>query len=168
MDPLDTFQLPEPYQKYHINKDGDVYNTKTNRKLKWWMSKSGYKYLSLWIGGKQFNRSVHRLLGLTFISNPNQEPNIDHIDRNKLNNNLGNLRWASVQENCINKDYRYNPLTNTKGVTPSKNGKRYNVTLFRNGRKIWLGVYDYIDEAMTVYEDAVADWSDPTKTTLIF
>lgn len=45
---------------------------------------------------------VHRLLAIAFIPNPNNYKEIDHIDRNRANNALSNLRWVSRHENCMN------------------------------------------------------------------
>jgi len=48
---------------------------------------------------------VHRLVGETFIDNPCNKPEIDHIDRNGLNNHVENLRWVTRAENCLNRVY---------------------------------------------------------------
>lgn len=44
-------------------------------------------------------RSVHRLVAQTFISNPNNEPQINHLDENKRNNAVNNLEWCSAKKN---------------------------------------------------------------------
>jgi hypothetical protein len=49
--------------------------------------------------------SIHRLLGLQYLENPDNLREIDHIDRNKLNNNLENLRWVSRQTNNQNRSW---------------------------------------------------------------
>jgi len=53
------------------------------------------------------NKSVHRLLAEYYIPNPDNKPSVDHIDRNKLNNRLCNIRWATFKEQRANqKVYR--------------------------------------------------------------
>ena len=45
---------------------------------------------------------VHRLVAQSFVPNPENKPEIDHIDRNRQNNNVENLRWATKSENMLN------------------------------------------------------------------
>lgn len=80
---------------YLINKRGDVYNTKTKRILKHSHSNTGY--YTVFVEGK--NRTLHRLLAMTFIPNPDNLPCINHKDGNKLNNELSNLEWCNHSHN---------------------------------------------------------------------
>lgn len=58
--------------------------------------------------GKRVNKMIHRLMAETFLPNPDNLPEIDHIDGNALNNNLDNLRWVTRLEN------NNNPITLSK------------------------------------------------------
>ena len=46
---------------------------------------------------------LHRILARHFLPNPDDLPQVDHIDRNKTNNSIENLRWVSNSENCRNR-----------------------------------------------------------------
>lgn len=61
--------------------------------------KKGYLQLCLLKGGKQYSCAVHRLVAMTFIPNPENKPQVNHIDLNKRNNNIGNLEWCDGKEN---------------------------------------------------------------------
>jgi len=69
------------------------------RILKQIINGSGYYLVCLHILGKQKNHHIHRLLSDHFIPNPDNKPQVNHIDGNKLNNNIKNLEWATSSEN---------------------------------------------------------------------
>lgn len=63
------------------------------------LSKRGYPTFRFSDKGKQFNYRVHRLVGAAFIPNPNNYPQINHIDENKTNNHVENLEWCTAKHN---------------------------------------------------------------------
>jgi hypothetical protein len=79
------------------NRHGEYFISEKNKKKT--ISRSGYYVCSL--AGKTF--LVHRLIALAFIPNPNLSKYdcINHIDGNKLNNNLDNLEWCDRKQNNI-------------------------------------------------------------------
>ena len=60
----------------------------------------GNGYLRVTIHQKAY--AVHRLVAETFLPNPEHKPTVDHIDRNRANNNLSNLKWADLHEQQVN------------------------------------------------------------------
>ena len=95
---------------------------------------NGYKIISLFRDGKQYCKSIHRLLGLTYIPNPENKKCIDHIDRNKLNNKLDNLRWATHSENNKNVGLKKNNKTGIKYLCwcNERNRWRYKGKRYKN------------------------------------
>ena len=59
----------------------------------------GYYRVNLTKNGKQKTELVSRVVAKAFIPNPDNLPQIDHIDGNKLNNDISNLHWVSISEN---------------------------------------------------------------------
>lgn len=70
------------------------------------ITSDGYRRVSI----KCKTYYVHRLVAETFIPNPDNKPSIDHIDRNRANNDVSNLRWVTTKENA------YNQKNNIPGV----------------------------------------------------
>lgn len=96
------------HPQYLVYRDGRVWSKKRNIFIKQHINTYGYYVVSI----DYKTISIHRLLGIHFISNHQNKPCIDHIDRNRLNNNLTNLRWVSYHENSSN---RGGQSTNTSG-----------------------------------------------------
>ena len=65
--------------------------------------KTGYYFVSFSMGSRSKKKTfrVHKGLAETFIPNPESKPLVNHIDGDKLNNNLDNLEWVTYQENSI-------------------------------------------------------------------
>lgn len=83
---------------YWINENGDVYS-KRKRFLVAHKDRYGYLKLGLSKNGNRYWFTIHRLVALNFIDNPNKKPCVNHIDGNKLNNSTSNLEWCTVTEN---------------------------------------------------------------------
>lgn len=78
--------------------------------------KEGYKNIVLCINQKRKTFRLHRLVAIAFIPNPDNLPEIDHIDGDRTNNHLDNLRWSTRKANANN------PITR-KRVSESKTGE---------------------------------------------
>ena len=69
------------------------------RVLKTPLDKYGYKKAVLFNKGKRTYTTVHRLVALSFITNPNNLPEVNHKDGDKLNNYWKNLEWCTTEDN---------------------------------------------------------------------
>lgn len=84
---------------YEVSEEGVVRNIKTHKIIQGGISTSGYKMVSLYSENKRLHKQVHRLVAINFIENPENKPQVNHIDGNKLNNNVDNLEWVTGKEN---------------------------------------------------------------------
>lgn len=71
-----------------------------SKNLKKTKDKNGYLFVAL--GANSKNKKIHRLVAQMFIPNPENKPEIDHIDGNPQNNNVENLQWVNRKENINN------------------------------------------------------------------
>lgn len=85
---------------YQVSNYGRVWNVKTQRYLGGTVNNHGYKIITVTAkNGKRKKESVHRLVALAFIDNPENLPFVNHKDENKTNNNVENLEWCSAEYN---------------------------------------------------------------------
>lgn len=89
----------EEFQNYEVSNTGLVRNSK-GKVLKTFVQNGGYEVSSFPNGlGGSAKRSVHRLVALAFLDNPENLPEVNHIDGVKLNNDSDNLEWISRKDN---------------------------------------------------------------------
>ena len=127
----ENFQMKENWKeikgfngKYYVSVNGEIYSVPAKRILKTCVSNKGYELVCLKSpDGKRKQYTVHRLVALTFVPNPENLPLVNHKDENKLNNKAENLEWCT---------YSYN---NTYGEHLSKKSR----TLHNPSRKeCWI------------------------------
>ena len=87
--------------QYHIKENGEVWGIRKNRcyLVNGWITNKGYR--SYTINGKSIEG--HRLVAEKYLSNPNNYPQVDHINRVRHDNRVENLRWVTRQQNCDNR-----------------------------------------------------------------
>ena len=114
----------EGFEHYIIFEDGIIMN-QFGKEMKPWENHDAYYQYSLSKNGKRKNFTLHRLLALTFIPNPDNLPEVDHIDRDRSNNNLENLQWVTKLENLQNKGEYKNNTSGIKNISKCRNGWRF-------------------------------------------
>jgi hypothetical protein len=85
---------------YHVSNLGRVKRVATNRVLQPYRNKAGYLLVYLCKNGKRKTHRIHRLVAQSFIPNPENKPEVNHLDENKINNMVSNLEWSTRKENC--------------------------------------------------------------------
>jgi hypothetical protein len=89
-------------KEFLIYENGDLFNLKTNKKLKSFDNGVGYLRVGIYVGDNKHKPVyIHRLLAQSFIPNPNNKIEVNHIDGNTKNNDLSNLEWVTKSENAL-------------------------------------------------------------------
>ena len=84
------------HRDYLIGKNGTVFSLKTQRQLNIYVGDTGYVKVKI----ARETKLVHRLVAETYIENPENLPQVNHIDNNRLNNNVENLEWVTNARNA--------------------------------------------------------------------
>ena len=85
---------------YGITSCGKVWSYRNKKFLTPGADSSGYLCVNLYKDGESKNYRIHRLVAEAYIPNPDNLPQIDHIDNNKNHNYLNNLQWITNKDNC--------------------------------------------------------------------
>lgn len=136
------FKEIKGYEHYLVSDSGEVYSLKSNKILKPDIDKDGYEIYR--ISNEENKRKAfkgHRLVGLTFIENPDNLPIVNHIDGNKRNNHLSNLEW------CTN-EYNVQHAVKTGLMTPYTRG---------------IEIYDIFKECVVSRFNSYDDLANLTK-----
>lgn len=107
-------------------------------------------YLKVCLNKKSY--LVHRLI---FLMHHGYLPElIDHIDIDKLNNKVENLREADKELNSWNRDLQVNNTSGFRGVSWNKAAQKWHAYIKIKGKRKHLGLFDTAEEASKAYEDA--------------
>ena len=97
---LDIYENGDVYRhpRTITTKTGKVYNYK-GASIKGSNNGNGYFNIKLWDGKRNHHFYVHRLVAINYIPNPNNLPEVNHIDGNRSNNHVSNLEWCDRTHN---------------------------------------------------------------------
>lgn len=147
------------FSNYTIDETGVVVNTHTGRQLKSSVNvKNGYVYVYLCKNGKMSGHLLHRLLAIHFIPNTHGYSDVDHIDRNRQNNQISNLRWCNRSQNLINRRVKNE---DSRNIYYSKSRDRYIVEVKREGKKTYIGSAKTLEEARQILNRSAMSLSAP-------
>lgn len=97
---MENWNTISEFPDYEISTEGLIRNKRTGHIKSSYIGKRGYPVVSLQREHKQYLRTVHILLARTFIPNPLNRTQVNHIDGDKTNFALSNLEWCTSKENA--------------------------------------------------------------------
>lgn len=139
-------------ENYEVSTLGQVLNVKTGR-LIGSKGHDGYMHAIIKIDGIVKNKRIHSLVWQAFGKGiPSRIKVVDHIDRNRSNNNFENLQLISFREN-VHKDTP--TVSGVIGVHWNRTKKRWIAVIMLAGIRYKLGARKTINEAKTLYDEAL-------------
>jgi ribosomal protein L22 len=144
--------------RYKISKSGKIMNSIVGNIIKPWLNTRGYESVTLRKDGKQKSLKVHKLMAINFL---NHEPSgmnrvVDHIDGNKLNNNLENLRIVSQRKNTHNTYMK--KYSKYVGVSFDKRSQKWVSNIRINGKGKFLGSFKCELAAAHAYNKKIIEY----------
>lgn len=95
----EIWRTVEEFPQYEISNFANIRHKENCKNRKFSIGKRGYPIVSFRKNGKQYVRTLHIIFARAFIPNPDNKPQINHKDGNKLNCSLSNLEWCTNKEN---------------------------------------------------------------------
>ena len=137
---------------YMITDDGRLYSVRSGKWLKPNTDKYGYYYYIVSINSVRTTVKPHRAVAEAFIPNPDRKPTVDHINCNRKDNRVSNLRWATWKEQ------KHNPITEERmkrvlanidyhAIGSLRNFGRRETAVYKDG--VQVGVFGSLLEAAT-------------------
>ena len=134
---MEDWKTCKGFDNYSVSSDGRIRNDKTGCVLKpFKVGAIGNQYYAVDLHGT--TRKIHRLVALAFISNPENKPQVDHINGDHFDNSVSNLEWVTGSENCI---HAYSSLNKVR-LTGHSNPYSKKVVRLEDGK-----VYGSLQEA---------------------
>ena len=132
--------------RYIIYSDGTIWSNIRNKFLKPHKNNVGYQMVSVSINRIITKKTIHRLVAESFIPNPDNLPQVNHINGIKTDNRVENLEWCT---NRFNTNHRYK--SKHPGACFNKQMKKWQANTRVNGKKKFLGYFNTPEEASNAY-----------------
>lgn len=139
--------------KFEYHPDGYLIHKGGRRKgqqVGYYDRSSGYCRVK--VGAKSY--LLHRVIYL--MHNPDHEGDIDHINRDKLDNRIENLRACNRPQNVVNSKVRSDNTTGYKGVIFHKASGKYQAQTMYFGKRVHIGLFETAEEAARAYDETVS------------
>ncbi len=144
----------EGYTNYMVSDQGFVMNKKTLRILQASTHTRGYHQVGLYDDKVRKFHLIHVLVANNHIDNPNGYKCVDHIDHDKTNNCVTNLRWCSSSQNSMNRSKQANATSNYKGVSWHKQSQKWCAQISVDCKRKHIGLFESEVQAAVAYNNA--------------
>ena len=141
------------FSNYQISNFGNCKNVLTDRIFKPGI-RSGYLFVNLRSDNDIGRKSIHKMVALAFILNPENKRCVDHIDHDKTNNNVNNLRYATDSENCQNRSITSKNTSGAVGVSFRSDINKWCANIRVNKKQKHLGFFVLKEDAIRVRQEA--------------
>jgi hypothetical protein len=137
------------FEKYEASSQGNV--RRDGRILRPVINNRGYRVIDLCVTNIKTKMTIGKCICLAFHPAVDGKTEADHINRNRLDDRIENLRWANRSEQSINRDI---PLPNTghRHIILTHYGT-YRVQIYRNCQKIYTKTFKTLEEAIKARDD---------------
>ena len=143
---------------YIVTDGGRVFSLKSGKELKSYQGKDGYFRICLYKNGVKHTHKLYQIVFYSFHPNISKDKGyeIDHIDNDKSNNSLSNLRKITSRENTAKSKH---PKFR-RGVRYFANIGKFGASISIEGESYHLGVFPNEEDASRAYYDALRNWND--------
>jgi len=144
---MEWFKIPSYPDHYEINRQGEVrtlcYYGKEGQIKTLKATFHVYWFVTIRNGSVGQPVPVHRLLALAFLPREEGKDYVDHINRDKTDNRIENLRWTTQTDNCVNRPAR----SQTPNIYTDGRRGSFNVRIFRHNKELYCKTFKTLAEA---------------------
>jgi hypothetical protein len=148
---METWREVIDWPQYSVSSEGRIRNNRKQKLLNPSLDSKGYKKISVGAAKDRKTLWIHREIAKCFLENPTNLPIIDHINRNRQDNRIENLRWVTYSDNQVNRDY-INNSTGERCIY--KHGHRFVVMIRRKGYPRIQQYFSTLGEAK-IFRDSI-------------
>lgn len=126
---------------YAVSSTGKVKSFHSQKIIKPFTNHKGYLIVTLSKDGRKKNMRIHRLVAQAFIDNSANLPEVDHINGERQDNRVENLRWASGSSNTRNREVCRTAKSKFNGVTAHQPSGKWQASAWLNGKNKYIGLF---------------------------
>lgn len=138
------------FERYEVSSLGNV--RRNGKQLSPGLDTYGYRQVNLYRNSTRYTRKVYRLVMDAFHPNIDNKPQIDHINRNRADDRLENLRWVTASENCRNREGCTEEML---GIRWYPKNQTYMVRIMRDGKELYVGCRKTLEDAKQLRKEAL-------------